>query len=82
MQPQGKKGWADLLGLVGIGWYIAACIVLGVLGGVWLDGKLNSRPLLTIIGLFLGIIIAFYGVYRMLLPYLKDNNGYNKKGKP
>jgi ATP synthase protein I len=82
MQPQGKSGWTNLLGLIGLGWYVAACIVLGILGGVWLDGKLNSRPLLTLIGLFLGLIVAFYGVYRMILPFIKNGNGNDKKGKP
>jgi ATP synthase protein I len=79
MQPQGGKRWTDLLGLIGIGWYIAACIVLGVVGGLWLDGKLNSKPLLTIIGLFLGLGAAFYGVYRIVMSDIKNDNG--KKGK-
>jgi len=43
---------------------------LGVLAGLWLDTKLNSAPIWVIVGLFLGLVIAFYGVYRMLLPFM------------
>ncbi len=57
---------------VGVGWYIGSCIVLGIFGGLWLDKKFNTRPLLVIIGLILGLVVAFYGVYRMLLPLIKN----------
>ncbi len=59
-----------------MGWYIGICIVLGVLGGLWLDNKFNTKPILAIVGLVLGIILAFYGVYHMLLPLIR-----NKKNK-
>ncbi len=52
--------------LVGVGWYVAICIVGGVWGGVWLDEKLGTSPLLLLIGLMLGIGVAGAGVYRML----------------
>ncbi len=60
-----------------MGWYIGGCIILGVLGGVWLDNKLNTKPLLVIVGLILGVVVAFYGVYRMILPNInkKRNKG-------
>ncbi len=61
-----------------MGWYVAGCIVLGVLGGRWLDNKLNTRPILVIVCLIFGIIIAFYGVYRMVLPNI---NKEQSKGK-
>ena len=54
--------------LIGVGWYVGACIVLGVFGGLWLDGKFNTRPVLVIVGLVLGLVVAIYGVYRMILP--------------
>lgn len=60
--------------LVGVGWYIGICIFLGVFVGLWLDEKLNTKPWLVIVGLILGIIVAFYGVYRMLLPLIESKN--------
>lgn len=55
-----------------MGWFVGASILLGVLGGLWLDSKLNTGPLFIIAGLMLGVIIAFYGVYRMLLPLISN----------
>jgi F0F1-type ATP synthase assembly protein I len=56
--------------LIGIGWYFAVCIVLGVVGGVFLDRALGTAPLFTLLGLGLGLLIAFYGGYRMIMETL------------
>jgi len=60
-------GLPAALRLVGIGWYVALCIVLGTAGGVWLDRRFDLSPVLTLVGLFLGLGLAFYGGYLMLL---------------
>jgi len=61
-----------------VGFFIGSSILLGVLGGHWLDGKLNTAPILVIAGLFLGLVVAFYGMYRMLLPLVSsDQNKEN-----
>ena len=49
-------------------------ILLGVLAGLWLDSKFGTKPLWMMVGLVLGIVIAAYGVYQMLLPLMKDKN--------
>ena len=61
--------------LTGIGWYVGGCIAAGAFGGIWLDGRVDSEPLFTFLGLGLGIIVAFYGMYRMLTEILKGGNG-------
>jgi len=53
-----------------VGFYIGGSIVLGVVVGRWLDSKLNTEPILVIVGLVFGLFMAFYGVYRMLLPLI------------
>jgi len=69
--------WAAALRLVGVGWYIGGSIALGVFAGHWLDTKLDTR-LFWLAGLILGIVVAFYGVYRMLLPTIsKKRNKEN-----
>lgn len=65
--------------LIGVGWYVGSCIVLGVLGGLWLDGKFDTSPVLVIVGLILGVVIAFYGVYRMILPNIDKRGNKGKK---
>ena len=60
------------LRFIGVGWFIGISILLGVLGGLWLDDKFGTEPILVIVGLFLGLVVAFYGVYRMLLPLMRN----------
>ncbi len=58
---------ALVLRLTGIGWYVAVCIGGGALGGWWLDGRTGWSPLLTLLGLALGLAVALVGMMRMLL---------------
>ena len=67
--------WRAAFRLIGVGWYVGLCIFLGVVGGLWLDGKLNTKPILVIVGLLLGVFVAVYGVYRMLLPAIEKRQG-------
>ena len=62
--------WAVALRLTGLGWYIALCIVGGVLGGLGLDKLAGTLPLFTLLGTVLGSVVAFWGVYKMVLPVL------------
>ncbi|MBI2916390.1 MAG: AtpZ/AtpI family protein [Chloroflexi bacterium] len=74
-----KPRWVWALQFVGVGWYIALCIVLGALGGVWLDRRLGTMPLFSLLGVLGGIVLGFYGLYRMLVPGLHQNNENNRK---
>ena len=67
--------WAAALRLTGVGFFIGGSIVLGVVAGLWLDSRLNTSPILVIVGLFLGIVVAFMGVYQMLLPLIGSKRG-------
>ena len=71
--------WVAALRLTSVGFFIGGSIVLGVVAGLWLDSWLNTSPILVLVGLFLGIVVAFWGVYQMLLPLIgnkrsKENN--------
>ena len=57
--------------LVGVGFFIGGSIALGLFVGHWIDNRLDTG-LFWIVGLILGVVVAFYGVYRMLLPILGD----------
>ena len=65
--------WVLALRLTGVGFYVGGSIVLGVLGGLWLDDKFNTTPILVIVGLLLGLMVAIYGVWRMLVPLMGNN---------
>lgn len=62
--------WIVALRLVGVGFFIGGSILLGVVAGLWLDSKFNTSPVLVLVGLFLGIAVAFFGVYQLLLPLI------------
>lgn len=66
----GMKRRRIALSLIGVGWYIGLSIIAGVLGDLWLDDKISTKPLFMILGLLLGVVIAVYGVYRMIIPLI------------
>lgn len=76
----GNRAMQVAVRLLGLGWYVAVCIVLGVLGGVWLDDRLGVTPLFILLGVGVALIVAALGAYRMAAPLLsprsmrKDND--------
>jgi ATP synthase protein I len=79
--PLGVERFAIAGRLLGMGWYVAISILGGVLGGRWLDGRIGLDPLFTLVGLMLGLGVAFYGVFRMAEPLLsKPNDGKEGRG--
>lgn len=55
-----------------LGFGIAVSLALLVGGGVWLDTRLDSAPLWSLIGLVLGLISAGYQLYELVLASRKD----------
>jgi F0F1-type ATP synthase assembly protein I len=66
------------MSLLGIGWYFAVSIVGGVVGGWLLDGWLDTRPVFTLAGLFLGLLIAFYGGLKALMRVMAETTHQTK----
>ncbi|MDP2719876.1 MAG: AtpZ/AtpI family protein [Dehalococcoidia bacterium] len=58
--------------ITGLGWYIGLSIALPVLAGLWLDRKRSTEPLFTLLGLGLGLVLAFTGVYRVFRTIEKE----------
>ena len=73
--------WVVGLRLMGLGWYVAACIILGVLGGLGLDSLVGTTPLFILLGTVLGTILAFWGLYKMVRPVLYGSKGRNEADK-
>ena len=77
------------LRLTGLGWYVASCIVVGVVGGVLLDTWLGLKPLFTLLGILFGTTAAFYGLFQMIKPLIDpersnkpDEKSPNSGGTP
>jgi len=64
--------WVWALRFIGVGWYVALCIVLGAFLGLWLDRKLNTTPWLAIAGIIVGSAAAFVGLYQMVQPWMDE----------
>ena len=66
------------LRLTGLGWFVAVCIVTGILGGLWLGNLTSQVALFVLVGTIVGSLVAFYGVYRMILPAVYGSNYSNR----
>ena len=68
------SGMGTVLRLLGVGWYVALCILGGVFGGLWLDQQLGlDFPVFTLLGLTVGLALAGFGTYRMLVAVLSES---------
>jgi len=78
------KEWVRPLNfLITIGWYVALSLIIPVGIGYWLDSPkmFNKRPLFTFIGLGVGTVIAFFGLFRMLIRYQAEQEKLRKNQK-
>lgn len=58
----------EALGLaINLSWTMLFSLLIPLLPGIWLDKKLGTTPLFTLIGATLGILAATLGVARMTL---------------
>lgn len=73
-----RRWWVSAAQFTGLGWWVAAAILLPTLGGAWLDGRLGASPLFLLTGLLLGLAVAFYGAHRMAAEFL---DGGRKEGE-
>jgi F0F1-type ATP synthase assembly protein I len=78
------KEWVrPLQFLLTVGWYVALSLIIPVGIGYWLDSPkmFNKQPLFTLIGLGLGSVIAFFGLFKMLIRYQSEQEKLRKNQK-
>lgn len=71
---------ATLLEFLGIGWFVAISVLAGILGGLWLDHRFETLPIFTLLCLLGGGVVAFYGMYRMVIRVVKNNEDQPNNG--
>ena len=49
--------------LTQVGWIMALSVVLCLGLGIWVDGRLNTKPTFTLFLLFIGVVIGAFTVY-------------------
>lgn len=55
-----------------IGIFFGFAILIGYLGGAWLDGRYKTQPWFTLAGLFVGIASGARELYRLVRRGMKD----------
>jgi hypothetical protein len=73
-KPTTREWVRPLWFLFTVGWYVALSLIIPTLIGYWLDSpeRFDTRPLLTLIGFLFGSVLAFYGFYRMLRQFYRE----------
>jgi ATP synthase protein I len=62
--PESGKQLKAFARVGALGIELALSVVIGLLAGRWLDGKLSTEPYLTLVGLILGVIAGFRSLYQ------------------
>ena len=68
MAPSDNRKAFSAMGLVtGLGLSAGGSLLVGVLGGMFIDRLLGTTPLFLIVGILLGMAAAAVGVYRLVV---------------
>ena len=83
MEAHLKEWVRPLQFLLTVGWYVALSLIIPVVIGYWLDRPevFDRRPLFVLIGLGVGTVIAFFGLFRMLVRYQAEQEEQRKDKK-
>ena len=61
-----QEDYATLAKYSSIGYYLVTPLLLGVAGGIGLDNLLHTKPLFTVCLIFLGTVVTFYNLYKLV----------------
>lgn len=70
-EPEDVKDYRSL-GSLGLGFSIVAVLLVCIVGGIFLDQYFDTAPILTLIGVVIGLVAAGYQLYELTLINQKD----------
>ena len=73
-RPEGDRSgtvWTEMGRYAHLGFQLALSIGLFLFGGWWLDGKVGTTPLFTIVGAMVGAAAGFYSIVHQLMGALR-----------
>jgi ATP synthase protein I len=65
--PSNRKVFSSMGLATGLGFSAVGSLLVGMLGGLFLDRWLRTTPLFLVIGILLGLGAAAFGVYRLVV---------------
>jgi ATP synthase protein I len=66
VKKQQKKDVKWVVKYMNVGYYLAVPLIVGVFLGGYLDTKFKTKPVLTLALIVLGMIAAFYNLYKII----------------
>lgn len=76
ISPWTKLGyWMNLI------YTFPVAVLVGGVGGWWLDGKLGTSPLLVVLGFIVGLGAGFLLLFRTVKMVEKKNGAEGRRGK-
>ena len=77
-----QGGWLEALRFLGLGWLVVGSILIGLFLGLWLDQRVHTAPLFTILGLVLGVAAAARSTYRMIKQIRPPSQSSGQRARP
>jgi F0F1-type ATP synthase assembly protein I len=71
-QPSKKKSVLQMADLTNMGVAMVLCIVLGLVVGLYLDSKLGTEPIFTLVLIFGGILAGFRIMYKTYMRFFSE----------
>jgi F0F1-type ATP synthase assembly protein I len=68
--PRRQQDWRAIGAASGMGCSIVASLLLCIGGGIFLDSWLGTSPVLTLIGVVLGLVLSGYILYQLAVTNL------------
>ncbi|MDE3030646.1 MAG: AtpZ/AtpI family protein [Acidobacteriota bacterium] len=68
--PPGQSGPPAWVAFTFMGSTIATCLAVGVLGGIWFDGRFHTSPVGLLVGVGLGTVAAVVSVIQQVRRFL------------
>jgi F0F1-type ATP synthase assembly protein I len=63
--PSGQQDWRAIGAASGLGCSVVASLLLCIGGGILLDRWLGTSPILTLLGVVLGLVLSGYLLYQL-----------------
>ena len=78
--PRGQQDWRAIGAASGLGCSTVASLLLCIGGGIFLDRWLGTSPMLTLLGVVLGLVVSGYLFYQLAVMNLPSKKSVRPHG--